>query len=58
MKVYVLTAESVYDCNGDLFSNGYVIGVFSSYELAEQHIPADDYTRKQRDYDIEEFTVK
>jgi hypothetical protein len=59
MKVYVVTADTVTDCSGEVFSDGYVIGTFSSYEKASSAIEAieENYTRKRRDYDIEEFEV-
>ena len=57
MKIFVLSANTVYDCSGAVFDTGRVIGVFSSYELAESNIPADTYTRESYDYEIEEFTV-
>jgi hypothetical protein len=59
MTVYVLSANTVFDCSGEVFSSGYVVGVFDSYEKAEEKITeiGDTYTRKMRDYDIEEFKV-
>ena len=57
MKIFVLSANTVYDCSGEVFDTGCIIGVFSTYELAESNIPADNYTRKSNDYEIKEFTV-
>jgi hypothetical protein len=59
MKVYVVTADTVTDCSGEVFSSGYVVGTFSSYEKADEAIEAisENYTRKHRDYDIEEFEM-
>ena len=52
MNLYILVANTVYDCAGEVFSEGYVVGVFSSYNLAEENIPEDNYTRKNKDYNI------
>lgn len=52
MTLFILSADTVYDCSGEVFDEGYVIGVFSSYNLAEENIPEDTYTRKNKDYTI------
>jgi len=59
MKVYVLTADTMTDCSGELFSNGHVVGTFSSHEKANEALEAiaENYTRKHSDYDIEEFEM-
>ena len=59
MKVYVVTADTVTDCSGEVFSSGYVVGTFSSYEKADEAIEAiaENYARKHSDYDIEEFEM-
>lgn len=57
MKIFVLSADTVYDCSGAVFDTGRVLGVFLTYELAKSNIPVDTYTRKSYDYEIEEFTV-
>lgn len=61
MNVFILTADNITDCNGDLVESGYIVDVFTSYEAAIEEIEnltAKFKFRKDYDYSIEEFTVK
>jgi hypothetical protein len=62
MKIYVLTSETVYDATGEMMDAGEVIGVYSSYALADSGI--DDAMkescgfRRRSQYDIKEYEVE
>lgn len=59
MNIYVLTANDVTDCAGDMMESGYVVGVFDTLELAEAALAecGENYMRKSSDYSIDEFEV-
>jgi hypothetical protein len=58
-KIWIVKADTVYDANGDVFDGGFNVGCFSSYERAAKYLDCieESYTRKRKDYDIEEFVV-
>lgn len=60
MTVYVLSANTVFDCFGEAFSSGYVVGVFDSYKKAEEKINEmpNNYVRCSKDYTIEKFEIE
>jgi len=54
MKIYVL--ESIEEVDGEyLPDNRRVLGVFSSYELAEEYYEKEDY--KEEEIDITEYNL-
>lgn len=59
--VYVVTADAITDVKGELMQSGYVVGVYSTEEKADEAIDKDcaaSSIRRRWDYNIDEMEIQ
>jgi hypothetical protein len=59
MKIFVVTADTVTDVSGEVFSEGFVLGAYAAEGEAYEAIKAEgeNYARKSTDYTITECVL-
>ncbi len=61
MKVWILSADTITDLEGEVLDAGGVLGIYSTHAAADRDLKATvgtSYWHKEYDYTIEEYEVK